>query len=82
MGAHVVASLRMCEEFMSNEIENSTVVAYVKDDTDSGTTLIVNLFDKDGTRWVGLSLSKGDERTAIMMPYRQWQEMVKDMMRR
>ena len=88
MGAHVVTSLCRDEDFMSDEIEKATIVAYVKDDADTGTELIINLFEKDGQRWVGISLGKDDpenqetSRTAIFMPYLQWQEMVKDMMRR
>ena len=88
MGAHVIASLCRDEDFMSDEIEKATIVAYVKDDVDTGTELIINLFEKDGQRWVGISLGKDDpekqetSRTAIFMPYLQWQEMVKDMMRR
>lgn len=88
MGAHVVASLCRLEEMMSDEIEKATIVAYVKDDADTGTALIINLFEKDGKRWVGISLSKEDpenqesSRTAIFMPQEQWWQMVRDMRNR
>ena len=81
MGAHVAAPLRIKWGFkyMSKEIEKATIVAYIKQDEDTGTDLIINLFETDGKRWVGLSVSQDDSRKAIMMPYAQWQEMVKDM---